>query len=177
MIDEAPHVRLLFAMQAVLQAITPDEWLENAGFPLDQKMTIRFSRNRKPVRADKPCISIIFVSTESVPTDTGLTMWEIQKRMLADLQCDLDLPPEDTGLDPTGLGLLSRVLGYAMSRLQDEEDPLNPLAQLSDRVGIGAYDPEDRATPEDGRLVLETNVVYRVLQTNENHLLAQGVNG
>lgn len=177
MIEDAPHVRLLLAIAATLEQITPAEWLENVGLPLDQPLTIRHARNRKPVRSEKPCISLIFVSAESVQQDVDLTNWEMQKRLLLDLQADVDLDAELGTQDPTGLGLLSRILGYAMTRLQNVDEPLTPIAALSDRVGGGAYDPEDRATSEDGRLVLEANVVYRVLSTDENHLLAQGVNG
>jgi len=178
MIAEAPHVRLLLAVAETLLAITPQEWLDNVGLPLETPLAIRHARNRKAVRSEKPCISIIFVSAEAVPADNDLTNWETQKRLLLDLQADVDLDPEQGTVDPTGLGMLSRILGYAMSRLQLEDtDPLSPIAALSDRVGGGAYDPEDRATSEDGRLVLEANVVYRVLSTDENVLLAQGVNG
>jgi hypothetical protein len=177
MIKDAPHVRLLIAVSETLQQITPDEWLENTGLPLEQKLTIRYARNRKPVKSEKPCISLIFVSAEAVQADVDLSAFETQKRMLLDMQCDLDLDPEDGSVDPTGLGMLSRILGYAMTRLQNEEEPYTPIFALSDRVGGGAYDPEERATSEDGRLVLEANVVYRVLSTDENHLLAQGVNG
>lgn len=177
MIKDAPHVRLLLAVQETLEQITPIEWAENTGFNGAKPLKIRFARNRKPVRGDKPCISLIFVSAEAVQADVDLSAFETQKRMLLDLQCDLDLDAEDGTVDPTGLGMLSRILGYAMTRLQNEEEPYTPIFALSDRVGGGAYDPEERATSEDGRLVLEANVVYRVLSTDENWLLAQGVNG
>lgn len=164
-----PHIRILTAMQA---AIAGEDFMADAG--TSSAVTVRQSRNRKPVRAERPAITLIFVGDSPTQGDTGHSMDEIQRRMIVDLQADAELDAEEAGTDPTGLLLLSRMLAVACRVLRIEGGPI--AGNWCDWVEIDDLEPDERSTPDDGRLVRAVTVVYRTHARDENVLLALGAN-
>lgn len=124
-------------------------------------VTIRHSRKRHPVRGDRPCHSIIFVTDEAVQGETGLNAWEVARRAVFDIQSDLEISAEDE----TGLVALGRFSAALVQALRPD------LLGLVDDVIEGDIDPEDRAQAEDGRLVRSLEILYRVRSDHGNILL------
>jgi hypothetical protein len=171
MIGQAPHITLALAIEAAGNAV---DYLGRAG--IAGNVTIRHARNRKPVRAEKPCMSIIIVSDDYQPDEADRNDWEQVRELIVDLQADLDLDTEDSGDDPTGLDKLSRFVAAFVAGLKDPEMPTY-LGGLCDWIRVGALEPDDRSTPDDGRMTRAIHVLYRVRSDDANVLLAQGVNG
>jgi hypothetical protein len=181
--DVAPFVKLLTAAG---QFIAAADYIEGAGLlslPDDLgaqhpiTMTVRHARNRKPVRSEKPCITLVFVGDEPRSDDEQqLNDWETARELTFDLQLDMDLDTEDSELDPTGYAKMSRVLAVAYSSMV-ETVGLKFLGGLADWIANGSYDPDDKSTSDDGRLVLGISVLYRVRSDDPNVLLAAGENG
>jgi hypothetical protein len=169
LLPDPPIDRLLVGMQQTLEAI---DYADLCG--IAEPVTIRHSRKRGAVRSEKPCITLIFVTDVSPPAETGITEWEVTRTMTVDLQADMDVPTDGSGQDPTGLKMLARLLAAATQALRAEG---SPMRLLCDWIVEGDVDPEDRAPAEDGRLVRSVDVLYRVLSTDGNVLLAAGENG
>lgn len=168
MIDDKPFVRLMLLIGQVLETC---DYTVDAG--VTGAMTIRFSRNRGAVRGEKPAITIIFVGDVAQQGDTGLTQDEILRVLTVDLQIDVDLATEISGLDPTGLGLLGRIVDVSMGALRAEG---GTMSLWCDWIVPTDVEPEDRSTPDQGRLVQALDVIYRVHARDENVLLAAGEN-
>ena len=169
MLPDAPHILLLMAIKETALAV---DFLEDAG--VAETVTIRHARNRKPVRSEKPCISILLVSDDPRPDELQRNMWETTRELVFDLQGDMDLETEDSDADPTGLGKLSKMLAAASRAIRDEA---SPLGQLCDYVTAGTVAPDEKSQADEGRLVKGMSVLYRVRSDDENVLLARGVTG
>ena len=166
-----PHLILLAEMGNRISAI---DYQVEAG--LQAPLTVRHSRNRKPTRKERPLLSIIFVGDDLRPDDVDRNAWEEVREMTVDLQVDLDLDNETSFNDPTGLLYLSLVLAAALRSLKDPVQPVF-LSGKCDWIRVGSIDPEERSTPDVGRMTRALTVVYRVRSDDQNVLLAQGENG
>lgn len=163
-----PFVRLLLKMaERGREGVYPE-----VGGPV----TIRHARNRNPVRSERPCISLICVSDEVRGDDQMRNEWEVVRELVVDLQVDLELTAEDSGLDETGLAALSMTVTAFLRAIRDEE-PTSWLDGMCDWISIGSLEPDDRSTPSDGRMTRAITVLYRTRSDDENVLLAAGVNG
>ena len=162
----APHVRILLAIADVGRSV---DYLEEAG--IAEPVTIRHARNRKPVRSERPCITIIMTGDEPRPDEMQRNDWETTREMTFDLQADMELPTEVSDEDPTGLGDISLFLAAMVYAIRA---PGNPLLQLVDWVMPGKLDPNDDSPSDDGRMTRGLSVVYRVRSDDENELLAAG---
>lgn len=172
MIGTPPVIQLLRAMDAAgSAAIFPEQALSGG------TMTIRHARNRKPVRSEKPCITLILVDDDRQQADVDRNEWETVREMTVDLQCDLSLSTEDSGRDPTGLEALLLVLGTFLAALRDPDQPNLCLGGLCDDITVGAIDPDEDSTPDEGRMTRRVTVLYRVRTDDPNVLLAAGANG
>ena len=165
LISRAPFVQNLLEIQAVLETC---DFVADAG--VSTAMTIRHSRNRKPVRGERPALTIIFVGDVYEQGDSGHSQDEIVRRMTVDLQYDLELATEDSDDDPTGLELLGRVDAVALHALR--VGPNAMIGRTSDWIIAGDINPEDRATPDEGRMTRAIDVLYRVGAVDGNVLLA-----
>ncbi|HEX9946412.1 MAG TPA: hypothetical protein VGA98_02630 [Allosphingosinicella sp.] len=173
LIDLAPHIKLLLAMAATLELV---DYQVRAG--ASKPVKIRHARNRKPVRSEKPAISIIFVGDDPRPDDLQRNAWEAVRELQADLQCDADLAAEDSEEDVTGLAVLSRILAAGVEMLEvARRDVVTPFNDLADSIMAGTVDPDDKSREDDGRLVRRVTVVYRVRTDGSNVLLAPGEQG
>lgn len=138
-------------------------------------VTVRHSRNRSPVRGERPAVTLILVSDEPQPTEFQHNQWELVREMVVDVQVDLDLASEDSGEDETGLEALMLVVAVFVASLRGPDQIW--LDGLCDFVNIGALEPDDRSTPDEGRMTRALTVLYRVRADDENQLLAAGVDG
>lgn len=173
MMDFPPHIRLLLKLQQLGQAV---DYQDRAGIP--GVVTIRHARNRNAVRAEKPAMSLILVSDDDRPNEEeGRNDFEQVREMVVDLQADLELPTEVSRSDVTGLGYLSLFVAAFVGGLRDPDQPNRWLDGLCDWLRVGALEPDDRSTPEDGRMTRAIHVVYRVRTDDPNVLLADGENG
>jgi hypothetical protein len=162
---QAPHIQILKAARAA----TGGADFASCGLPVGAVVKARHARNRKPVRGERPAVTLIMVTDEPTPVDLNLNQNEYQRRLTIDLQADVELDTELSGDDETALEVLSAMLLTAVDAIR-----AGLVDVVCDWIELGAYDPEDRATPDDGRLVLEMIVVYRVRQDDEKVLLAPG---
>lgn len=171
MIDLPPPVRILLKMAELGRGADYSQAIPAAGRPV----TVRHARNRKPVRGEKPAISLILVSDEPQPDEQDRNLWEAVREMVVDVQVDADLDKEDSGLDETGLGALMLMVAIFVASLRGPDQTW--IAGMVDAVQIGSLEPDDRSTPDDGRMTRALTVLYRVRSDDENVLLAAGVNG
>jgi hypothetical protein len=171
MLDTAPHVVLLLKMEELGKTV---DYLDRAG--IAAPVTVRHSRNRKVHKSDKPSITLIFVSDDAQPAEHDRNLYEQARELKVDIQADIDLDTEDSNLDPTGLDRISKFIGAFVGSLKTPDENVW-LDNLCDTITIGALNPDDRSTPDDGRMTREINVLYRVRSDDANVLLAQGVNG
>lgn len=169
--DIPPHLILLAEMGNLIGAV---DYEVQAG--LAKPLTVRHSRNRKPAKSERPLLSIIFVGDDLRPDDVDRNTWEEVRELSVDLQVDLDLETETSFADPTGLLYLSLVLAAAVKSLKDAEQPVF-LGGLCDWIRVGSIDPEERSTPDVGRMTRALTVIYRVRSDDANVLLASGENG
>jgi hypothetical protein len=167
---DPPPVVLLMLMQA--RGAAAD--YTKAG--VTNPVTVRHARNRGPVRAEKPAVTLILVSDEPQPDEQDRNAWEVVREMVVDVQVDIDLAAEDSGDDPTGLRVLMKTLAVFVRSLRDPEIA-TWLGGMCDWIRLGALDPDDRSTPDEGRMTRALRVLYRVRSDDENVLLAAGVNG
>lgn len=172
LIELAPHVRLLEAAAETMRQV---DYEDRAGTA--KAVTVRHARNRKPVRAEKPALSLILVGDDPRPDELNRNAWERVRELQFDIQADADLATEDSDEDPTGLALLSRMLAAAVQRLEVSfRDEATPLNQLCDYVSAGSIDPDEKSREDDGRLVRGLTVLYRVRADDSNVLLGPGEN-
>jgi hypothetical protein len=171
MIEMPPPIQLL--MEMARRGRLAD--YTQAGI-VSKAVTVRHARNRKPALGEVPSISLILVSDEPQPTEGQLTEWEIVREMVVDVQADVQLAIEDTGEDETGLSLLMLTIAVFVKSLKDPENA-SWLGGLCDWISIGALEPDDRSTPDEGRMTRALTVLYRVRSDDENVLLSAGVNG
>lgn len=171
MIADAPYVRLLLAIEASLLLA---DYHTDAGLAPGGNMTVRHARSRKVIKSERPSISIIFVGDEAQQAEQFRNDWETVRIMQFDLQVDVEIDTEDSELDPTGLGLLSRLAAVAVRAIRRED---SPVSQLVDYITPGGIDPDDENRGDDGRLVRGMTVLYRVRTDDENVLLAAGEDG
>jgi hypothetical protein len=136
-------------------------------------VTVRHAFSRKALRSEKPAISLIMVDDDNRNDDVNLNAWETARVLVFDMQADVDTDTEDTGLDPTGLRKVSRLLAAAVHGMRAEG---SPLMGLIDEFTVGALGPDDKSQSENVRLVRTVSVLYRVRADDENVLLAAGVN-
>lgn len=170
-IGTPPHIILLTALELASAGV---DYEDRAG--LSSPVTVRHSRNRQPVRAERPALTIIFVSDEPRADEQDRNDWEQVREMVVDLQCDLDLETENSVADPTGLLYLSLVLAAALASFKDPEMPVF-LGGLCDFIMVGSVDPAERSQPDIGRMTRELTVLYRVRSDDANVLLSAGENG
>jgi hypothetical protein len=172
MIDLPPPIQILLKLAERGRAADYTE----AGI-ISGPVTVRHARNRRPVKSEKPCITLIFVTDEEQPTELQRNEWEVVREMVVDIQVDLDLETEDSGNDETGMGNLAMVVAVFVKSLRD--DPVNAswIDGMCDWIRIGTLEPDDRSTPDDGRMTRALSVLYRTRSDDENVLLAAGVNG
>lgn len=171
MIETPPHIKLLMKIEEMINLV---DFETAAG--IGQPMQVRHSRNRKPARSERPLLSIIFVADDVRPDDVNRNAWEVVREMTVDLQVDLDLDTETSFEDPTGLLYLSMCLAAATNALKDPEQPVF-LQGKCDWINVGSIDPEERSTPDVGRMTRALSVLYRVRSDDANVLLADGENG
>lgn len=170
-VDVPPHLKLLAEMSNMIGVV---DFQVQAG--ISRPMQIRHSRNRKPLRSERPLLSIIFVGDDVRPDDVNRNAWEVVREMTVDLQVDLDLDTEVSFADPTGLLYLSLCLAAAIKSLKHPEQPIF-LNGKCDWINVGSIDPEERSTPDVGRMTRALSVLYRVRSDDANVLLAAGENG
>lgn len=165
-IADMPFIRILLAVETALNAVDLQD-LSGVSAPV----TVRHSRNRKVVLSERPSITILFVSDDPRPDDLNRNTAEAVRELVFDLQADLELATEDSGADPTGMALLARLLGAAMSSLKTPGYEIF-LGGLVDWISAGGVDPSERSTPTDGRMTCAMNVVYRVRSDDPTVLLS-----
>lgn len=170
MIVLPPPIQLLLKMSAMGRVADYTQ----AGI-ISGPVTVRHARNRKPVKAEKPAITLILVSDEPQPTDLNRNEWEVVREMVIDVQIDADLAIEDTGQDETGLATLMLMVAVFVASLRGPDQIW--LGGMCDFVSIGALEPDDRSTPDDGRMTRALTVLYRTRADDENVLLWQGADG
>ncbi len=170
MIALPPPIRILREMAAMGRLAD----YAQAGI-ISDPMTVRHARNRDPVRGEVPCISLILVDDDAVQDEQDRNEWESVRSMTVDVQVDLVLANEDSGDDDTGMGVLMMVVAVFVDSLRGPDQIW--INGLVDFVRVGALEPDDRSTPDDGRMTRALRVLYRVRSDDENVLLAAGVNG
>lgn len=168
--ETPPHIKLLLAIETAINTVN---FAVDAGVA---GMQVRHSRNRKPARSERPLLSIIFVSDDPRPDELDRNSWEVVREMIVDLQVDLDLSTEASDADPTGLLYLSLCLAAAIKSLKHPDQPLY-LGGKCDWINAGSIDPEERSTPDVGRMTRALSVLYRVRSDDANVLLGLGENG
>jgi hypothetical protein len=166
-----PHIRLLLAIEEFASLV---DYEDAAG--IDKPLTIRHSRSRKPVRSEKPAATIIFVGDDPQQAEMQRNSWETVRELVVDIQVDLELDTENSGVDPTGLLYLSLVVAAFVKSLKDPDQPVF-LGGMCDWISIRSIDPEERSQPDDGRMTRALTVLYRVRSDDANVLLAAGENG
>jgi len=166
-----PHIKLLIAIENALLTV---DFAVQAG--ISRPLTIRHSRSRAPVRAERPALSIIFVGDDPRPDEQDRNDWEQVRELTVDLQVDLDLETENRFQDRTGLLYLSLVQAVAVKALKEPDMPVF-LGGLCDWISVGSIDPEERSQPDIGRMTRALTVLYRVRSDDANVLLAAGENG
>lgn len=172
MIGVPPVVQLLLKISTLGAAA------DYAAAGIVEPVKVRHRRNRGVTKAERPIFTIVFVSDEPQGDGEGINPWETQRELVVDLQFDARLPEEDSGEDPTGLGVLLTGLAVFVDALKSP-DPAQPvwLDGLCDWINVDALEPEDRSTPDEGRMTRAIRVLYRVRADDANVLLAAGVNG
>lgn len=138
-------------------------------------VTIRHSRNRKPVRAEVPAVTLILVSDEPRQDELDRNDWERVREMVIDVQVDTHLAAEDTMIDETGLAVPMILVALFVASLRGPNQTW--ISEMVDDVRVGSLEPDDRSTPDEGRMTRALTVLYRVRSDDENVLLAAGVNG
>lgn len=165
MIDVAPEVILLEQAKAVLVAI---DFEEETGLA---NVKVRHFRNRHARQTERPCISILFDQT--TPFDNAQdSAWEQGHIMEFSLVADVDLPPEDSEVDPTGLETPARLLAACVQRLRAEDSPMRAWC---DWISDTGKTPDDDSSSDAARLSHGLQARYRTDANDPNKLLAQGV--
>ncbi len=167
MIPRAPHITLLLAMRQRLQEA---DFAEMTG--IVAPFTIRFARRRLPVRSEKPCVTIVFIGDDSRPDELNRNTNESVRELVVELVCDMDVSPEDSELDPTGLEDLSRVLAACYIAMKDPGDYPQFLNGLCGWITPGSIEQDDKSQADEGRLVRGVTVLYRVRSDEPNTLLS-----
>ncbi len=144
-------------------------------------VTVRHARNRDPAKGEIPSVTLILVSDDPRQDEQDHNMDERTREMVVDVQIDLVLANEESGDDDTGLLALMLVLAVFVQALRtgDPAGP-NPIVWVSGLVQdlfVDSLAPDDRSTPDDGRMTRALRVLYRVRSDDENVLLAAGVDG
>jgi hypothetical protein len=172
MIGQPPHIQLLAAILATLEAV---DWEAETGVV---GLTIRHARHRFSTSSEKPCLSIRWTgNNDDGARGESLTAWEKPREMNVDLQIDMALPAESSDEDPTGWLAHSRIAAAALTALQTP-GPTNALyPPLAQWVRGGDDAPDEDSKPDDARLVKSLSVLYRVKTEDESVLLGEGVNG
>jgi hypothetical protein len=168
MIADAPFNRILIAAQ---QAGASVDYVAQAGTAA--AVTVRHARNRHPANEEKPCLTVWYVSDGPLPDDRNNDQWEALRELVFDAQADADLDAEDEGTDPTGMGLLGRMLDAFALSLKAEDTPTF-LGGLVDWIYAGEFNPAERSSTDVGRMTRAFRVVYRVRSDDPNHLLSAG---
>lgn len=171
MLQTPPPIRLLRMMADRGRAAD----FSQAGI-VSKPVKVRHARNRNPVRGEKPAVTLILVSDEPQPTELARNEQELVREMVVDVQADIDLATEESGEDDTGLEVLMLVIAVFVDSLRDQNVP-SWLGGYCDWISIGALEPDDRSTPDEGRMTRALSVLYRVRSDDENVLLAAGENG
>jgi len=167
MISTPPPIILLEAIKLTLADVDYEFAANIAG------VTVRHARNRKPVRAERPALSIIWTGDDPRPGDEQFrNAWEAVRELNFDLQTDVDLPSDTQELDDTGWLYLTSMLAAAMEALCA---PDSPLRALCDDIIPGSLEPDEKSDADNGRLVRSATVLYRVRTDDQNVLLAAGV--
>jgi hypothetical protein len=174
MIPDAPYVRLM--IQAAALARTGN-YITNGGLAAGTKVTVRHARFRNSISAEKPCITFLFVGDEPMEDETQHNAWEVVRELTMDMMIDMDIPAEDSELDPTGFAMMGRQLAVAYATLSPPGSGNTALGGMADFVRPGSIDPADNNTSDNGRLVRGISVLYRVRSDDPNVLLSAGENG
>jgi hypothetical protein len=168
LITKPPHIRQL---EAAVADLASADFMENTGVP---GIHVRHRRNRLPTSSELPCVTLRWLGCDQTSPDGDyVTAWEQQMLNHMQLEVDLELDTEESGIDPTGWGKHSMVAAYAYSVLAEQS---SALFQLCDHVRVPAPQLDEDSKPDDGRLVLPFDVVYRVRTDDPNVLLAPGEN-
>lgn len=168
MITTPPFVRLL-------EAIGID--LGTCNYQADTGIAAvgtRHVRNRSTTAEERPCVAVRFDGDERSDDDENRNAWEAVRWLHFALVADVVLDTEDAGTDDTAQKKLAMLLAASVKWLRREG---SAIGALSDWIIPGAFDPDENSQPDQGRLVLQLTVVYRVRTDDENVLLAQGEMG
>lgn len=175
-IADAPHIKILEAVKATLEAV---DFLDLAGMTGVKALTIRHFRQRYSTSGERPCLAIKWTGRpDNNVDDQYKNSDERPLKCGIDLVIDLLPVPEDAAddPDPTGWAEMSRIAAVALEALRDE-DPANPLSLVCDGWVIDEdLVPDEDSKPDNGRLVQAISVVYRVRTFDSNVLLAKGAN-
>ncbi|MBX9814077.1 MAG: hypothetical protein K2X76_05185 [Sphingomonas sp.] len=164
MIAEAPRARIARRIGDVVGSV---DYLDRAG--IVDPVTVRYKRDRSPLKAERPALTIIFVADGPTEDETGHSISELVRRATFDLQADVVVPHNDV----TGIETVERMLGAAVSALRAEG---GPMLDLVDWIEAGDIDPEDRTAIENGRMTISLEIRYRVRQDDPFVMLAAGEN-
>jgi hypothetical protein len=170
-----PQILLLEAAKATLDGV--DFVAALAGYSdFDVSgLTVRHYRNRTSASQEQAgyALSIEWLGNNDNPSDIN-TAWDRTKAMDMRLAVSGPLKTEDSEIDPTGWLILSLINAVAVQALKD---PASPLGLLYQDISDGDTGPDQDSSPDNGRLEQSLSVLYRVLTTDPNVLLAQGVDG
>lgn len=174
-----PETRILEAMKEI--AVDEAAALALAfGLPA---LTVRHFRHRHAdKKSERPGIALLYVQSE-VDNDRGRMhthseqCWVMTVRIVVDLSLLAeranDEPAGDTN-DATGW---DRLLGIGRTVAGLYTSMNSPLRLLVDDVLYGDVGPDEDSTPDEGRLAIAVDVLYRTLYEDPLHLLAPGENG
>jgi hypothetical protein len=173
-----PETRILEEMKAI--AVAQAAALK-ATFGLAADLTVRHFRHRHADKKERPGVALLYVQSE-VDNDRGRmhTSSEQCWAMTVKIVVDLSLLPERAhsalagdANDATGW---DRLLGLARTVAGLYVDMNSPLRALVDDVMFGDVDPDEDSVPDEGRLAIAVDVLYRTLYDDPLHLLAPGEN-
>lgn len=173
-----PETRILEAMKniATAQAATIQ-----AAFALSTSPTVRHFRHRHALKTEKPCIALLLVGSE-VDNERGRVHTSSEQcwAMTVKIVVDLGLLPEmgvavPAGDDNDATGW-DRMLGIARTVAGLYVAMNSSLRELVDDVMFGDIDPDEDSQPDDGRLAIAVDVLYRTLYEDPLFLLAPGEN-
>lgn len=141
-------------------------------FDMDTPFVVRHFRNRRGKGSERPGVALRYVGTE-IPPNMGQSSSEMIWAMTVDIVVDLELDPEEDGVDVTGWDKLTAAArAFAALYLSME----SPLRNFVDDILPGELDPDEDSTPDDGRLVQSVSVLYRTPWNDQQTLLTPAEN-
>jgi hypothetical protein len=163
MSGEPAVITLLHAAKACLDSV---DFATAFGEPV----TVRHGRFRGPAVESLPDLAMHFVRT-GTPENfaTAINMHETMMQLDIDLVAEIELPPEDAGIDVTGCLRLSNLMALAIAAVTDPDRSLVPLAH---QIVRGDIAPDDQSRPDQARMTCEISVLYRVRTDNHDVLLS-----